>query len=248
MKKLFLLTSVAINIAFIGNLKAEMWDCGDEKSSVICTLQNDGTLIVSGTGNIKDYYTNNDTGLEVERPWEDKTDQIKKIIISEGVTRVGAGAFKNLQNLESIYIPDSVESLGNWAFQSAGKLKSISIPNAVIAASVFAGSTNLEFAQFKDNAMVGSHVFDGTKIPSCSNKHTSCGICNDYVKSGLGCVKDCGVGYLGKEGKCIDASLGCGAGYRQFENFCNHVHWTPADAAKVLRDDNTNEVTITFKK
>ena len=66
--------------------------------------------------------------------------------------------------------------------------------------------------------------------------------------SGLGCVKDCGSGYLGKEGRCIDASLGCGAGYRQFENFCNRIRYTPAEAAEVLRDDNTNEVTITFKK
>ena len=71
---------------------------------------------------------------------------------------------------------------------------------------------------------------------------------NDYVKRGLGCVKDCGAGYLGKEKACIDSALGCGAGYRQFENWCNRIRWTPAEAAQVLRDDNTNEVTITFKK
>ncbi len=29
---------------------------------------------------------------------------------------------------------------------------------------------------------------------------------------------------------------------------CDRLRWTPAEAAKVLRDDNTNEVTITFKK
>ena len=66
--------------------------------------------------------------------------------------------------------------------------------------------------------------------------------------SGVGCVLDCGDGYLGKDGRCIDVSLGCGAGYRQFENFCNKILWTPAEAAQVLRDDNNNSVTITFKK
>ena len=29
---------------------------------------------------------------------------------------------------------------------------------------------------------------------------------------------------------------------------CDRLRWTPAEAAEVLRDDNTNEVTITFKK
>ena len=29
---------------------------------------------------------------------------------------------------------------------------------------------------------------------------------------------------------------------------CDRLRWTPAEAAKVLRDDNTNEVTITFRK
>ena len=63
----------------------------------------------------------------------------------------------------------------------------------------------------------------------------------------LNCTK-CEKGYLAKEGDCISSSAGCGAGYRQFENFCNRIQYTPAEAAKVLRNDNTNEVTITFKK
>ena len=79
-------------------------------------------------------------------------------------------------------------------------------------------------------------------------KCQSCKSDYNYIKSGTGCVSDCGSGYLGKEGRCIDASLGCGAGYRQFENFCNRIQYTPAEAAEVLKDDNTNEVTITFKK
>ena len=29
---------------------------------------------------------------------------------------------------------------------------------------------------------------------------------------------------------------------------CDRLRWTPAEAAEVLRDDNTNSVTITFKK
>jgi hypothetical protein len=61
-------------------------------------------------------------------------------------------------------------------------------------------------------------------------------------------IDSCNNGYLEKDGSCISATAGCGAGYRQFENFCNRIQYTPAEAAKVLKDDNTNEVTITFKK
>ena len=245
MKKIFLFISVIIILPAIA--KSQTWNCGSEGSSVICTLQDDGTMIVSGDGRMGDYYENKDVGKAVDRPWEDNANEIKKIVISEGVTRVGAGAFRNLQNLESIYISDSVESLGNYAFQYAGKLKSVSIPNAQIAAQVFYGASNLEFAQFKDDAIVGSNVFAGTKIPSCSNNHISCGVCNDYIKNGLGCVKDCGAGYLGKEGRCISAANGCGENYRQIETWCNRIRYTPAEAAEVLHDGSDNEIIMTFK-
>ncbi len=61
-------------------------------------------------------------------------------------------------------------------------------------------------------------------------------------------IDSCNNGYLEKDGSCISATAGCGAGYRQFENFCNRIQYTPAEAAKVLTDDNNNSVTITFKK
>ena len=70
----------------------------------------------------------------------------------------------------------------------------------------------------------------------------------DYIKRGLGCVKDCGAGYLGKEKACIDSALGCGENYRDMGGWCNRIRYTPAEAAEVLRDDNSNSVTITFKK
>ena len=89
-------------------------------------------------------------------------------------------------------------------------------------------------------------TFGNTKIPDCADNR-NCGVCKWYVMSGLGCVSDCGAGYLGKEGRCIDSSLGCGAGYRQFENFCNRIQYTPAEAVPLLKDDD-NFVILTFKK
>ena len=40
----------------------------------------------------------------------------------------------------------------------------------------------------------------------------------------------------------------CKDGFDDIDGYCNKIRWTPAEAAQVLRDDNTNEVTITFTK
>ena len=40
----------------------------------------------------------------------------------------------------------------------------------------------------------------------------------------------------------------CGASFRLNDGECDRIRYTPAEAAKVLTDDNNNSVTITFKK
>ena len=66
--------------------------------------------------------------------------------------------------------------------------------------------------------------------------------CNTEV---YGKCIECNSGMLEQAGNCVSS---CGEGYKQIENWCNRIRYTPAEAAKVLRDDNTNEVVLTFKK
>ena len=49
-------------------------------------------------------------------PWGEYQNYIKKIVISDGVTYIGSGAFWNCPNVESFYIPSSVKSVGGYAF------------------------------------------------------------------------------------------------------------------------------------
>ena len=164
---------------------------------------------------------------------------------------IGADAF-NSSGIQSIYIP-KVTTLYERALRNASNLSSIDMPSIRNIGDKALKGLNLIYLGLPEdiNVNFGKDVFSlGYAIANCSNENrAACGSCgNGYVMSGLGCVSDCGEGYLGKEGRCIDASLGCGAGYRQFENFCNRIRYTPAEAAEVLRDDNTNSVTITFRK
>ena len=49
-------------------------------------------------------------------PWVKYRDDIKAVVIEEGVTHIGAQCFQFCTNLKSVTIPSSVESIGAAAF------------------------------------------------------------------------------------------------------------------------------------
>jgi uncharacterized protein YkwD len=100
--------------------------CGD---SLTWTL-NDGTLTVSGTGNMM-----NGSFCE-DFPWP--TALITDVIIEDGVTSIGDYAFSDTP-LSSISISNSVTSIGDYAFSNT-PLSSISIPNSVTSIGDYAFS------------------------------------------------------------------------------------------------------------
>ena len=55
----------------------------------------------------------------------------KEVIIPDGVTSIGVGAFWWCDNITSIIIPDSVLSIGDEAFRQCKNLVNITIPNGV---------------------------------------------------------------------------------------------------------------------
>ena len=67
-------------------------------------LDDDGTLTISGTGDMYDYY--------YDSPFY-KNSSIKSVIIENGITSIGTTAFMQCDSLESVTIPDSVTSIGN---------------------------------------------------------------------------------------------------------------------------------------
>ncbi len=87
-------------------------------------LSVDGTLTVSQEGDMSNY----DEG---ETPWDLQRDDIKKIVIKKGVSRIGDLAFGGCRNLTSVEIPNTVKSIGVRAFVECKNLPSIEIPNSV---------------------------------------------------------------------------------------------------------------------
>ena len=110
-------------------------DCGKEGNNVTCTLvQEDNTLIISGTGEMKDF----DSELLINGLMPHRLE------IRDGITHIGTHAFQKYSYLTSVNIPASVTSIGDYAFSSSG-LTSVTIPENVtsIGTGAFAGCGSL---------------------------------------------------------------------------------------------------------
>ena len=117
--------------------------CGD---NVIWTFdESTGTLTISGAGPMYDFVDENYTYLN-NCPWSCYSSKIKEIVIEEGVTSIGNGAFESCSELENISIPNTVGSIGWYALGNCKKLTSIEIPESVMSIEWFAfdGCSGLE--------------------------------------------------------------------------------------------------------
>ena len=103
-------------------LAASSGICG---TNLTWTLDDAGTLTISGTGAMKDWTD------ELNVPWHSSAWAIKKVVIGDKVTSIGKKAFYNCYNLSSVTIGNGVKSIGNYAFEFCESLVSANIPDSV---------------------------------------------------------------------------------------------------------------------
>ena len=94
--------------------------CGD---NLTWTLDDEGTLTISGTGDMFSYF------YSPRAPWYSRLSSITSVIIEDGVTSIGWHAFDGCSSLTSIEIPDSVTSIDGSAFSGCSSLTSVTIGN-----------------------------------------------------------------------------------------------------------------------
>lgn len=99
--------------------------CGANENNLHWQLDGEGTLRVEGTGPMKDYPA-------APAPWYDSyRSQIKKIVVGEGVTHIGLGAFKECSILTDVTLSEGVESIGEDAFALCYKLEHVAFPESL---------------------------------------------------------------------------------------------------------------------
>lgn len=105
--------------------------CGDK---LIWTLDADGTLIISGEGDMWDFWSLQNGGDGI--PWRNFKDKIKSVVITDGVTSIGDNAFMDwggdgpVYDIKEIHIADTVKRIGTYAINSLSDIP-INIPDSV---------------------------------------------------------------------------------------------------------------------
>ncbi len=100
--------------------------CGD---SLTWTLDEEGTLTISGTGPMNDGYAS---------PWITYRYQIRTAVLESGVTTVGNYAFMSCTELTSVSLPEGLTSIGDDAFKGCSSLVSINFPESLTSIGFYA--------------------------------------------------------------------------------------------------------------
>ena len=144
-----------------------------------------GTLTIEGNGKIDDYkfYDN------------DRMDDIEKVIIKDGVTAIGEGAFTFCGNIKSVIIGNGVKTIGEGAFDMCEALESVTIGKSVtdIGNNAFSSCYNLKSITIPDSVTrIGDFAFsecDELKSATIGNGVKTIGKYAFYMCGSLANVK-----------------------------------------------------------
>ena len=258
MNKLILLTGVAIlSFGITAESRADCYALQQGWASSCRTLEPSGTC---GTG--CNYTYDGETVY---------------ITATGDNAKIGDGAFRGLYYENNTmtaktFVINGAIKIGSNAFTSSSEV--ISGANGAL---ILTGVEHHGFGDFAtlsgtiiipEGAKFGSIAFHGVTwakdakiycgVENCKQKMIDS--CNAFGDNGYvtRCINT--VNNIASSGKLLSYPDGCtkmgasGCTKCKNKNFklndgeCDRLRWTPAEAAKVLRDDNNNSVTITFKK
>ena len=95
---------------------------------------------------------------------ENVKSRIRKLIIGDGIARIGGDSFAECRNLESVVLSDSVKEIRNYAFSGCTALESITIPDSVtyIGYNAFYNCQSLKSVSIPNGVtFIGSYAFSG---------------------------------------------------------------------------------------
>ena len=213
-------------------------------------VKNIGDSAFMGLGLTEANISDTVTTISQDALWGNKLNTIQ---LPDSITNIRFGGLNNSvnQQLDNLSLPDSVTLLGQWAVY--GIAKTIIVPDTLtdIYNTTFASGVNIICKGSKSSCQNLKNKLSKycPKYHGCTEDqyvdlserfsvagYAECASTN-YFWDGDSCVREPDV----TKRKCCDSCKDVGG-------WCNRIRYTPAEAAQVLKNDNTNEVTITFKK
>ena len=130
------------------------------------------TLSFDGRGEICDYL--DEKGKLLDRPWENSLSEITKVVVGEGITKIGDAAFALLDDeydvlttsIKEILLPTSLEEIGTFSFVGAS-IEKIVIPDGTskLGGDAFFSCTSLsEITIPASISEIGGDVFDDSPV------------------------------------------------------------------------------------
>ena len=139
----------SVDISDLINPPLGSGNCGENLS---WKLSNDNVLTITGTGAMYDYTAET-------LPWGEHVGSIRKIVLPDGISSIGAFAFTGCSNVTGISIPASVTVIGNHAFAECSGLN-----NVIYAARASVSATSSAAAWNKISIGAGNEALTGSDI------------------------------------------------------------------------------------
>ena len=140
---LFIVFTLMCLMAVSASAEVYSGECGVDGGNVTWSFDTESKeLIISGEGEMADFESNR-YDISSNTPWYSYNPS--KVIIKDGVTRIGDNAFRGCTNIEEIQIGTNVSVIGVEAFGNLSNISSIEIPENVttIEAAAFYNCKNL---------------------------------------------------------------------------------------------------------
>jgi len=160
---LFIIMAVVITCMALLSTEAEAatvasGTCG---ANLTWVLDDQGTLTISGTGNMTGYGS---SLLGTPAPWKEYSSKIKEVIVKAGVTSIGNYAFYFCGSVQKITLPNTITKIGENSFSHCTSLSTIEIPNGVKTIPIYAfnGCNSLEYINIPSTVQsFGQGAFNG---------------------------------------------------------------------------------------
>lgn len=127
--------------------------------TISAKLDSNGVLTLTGTGEMPDYSNANLV------PW--KGEQIQKIIINDGITKIGKYAFNSLTSLKDVDYGNTLVTIGEKGFYGCTSLTEFIAPSSLenIEYAAFAYCENITNIELNEGLkLLDSYCFEGTSV------------------------------------------------------------------------------------
>lgn len=141
-------------------LDVKVLDSGTCGENAAYTLYTNGLLRISGSGATDDQ---NETSVWAKNGM---ANNITKIIVDDGITKIGDHFFGGLSNVTSALIAQTVSEIGTYAFADCSKLSGIALPPVLtkINSGTFSGTGIAALSVPVSVSAIGLQAFYGTAI------------------------------------------------------------------------------------